>query len=187
MRNFKTFNLIGKVNEDMEKDFSKFLNDVANSPTTPILIAINSPGGNVYNGFSIYNKLQALSNPVYTLVTGYCSSITNIILLAVPFEQRFAFRNTKFFMHSAKSQTTEKYESSDYKNELDNINHINDTIKEIILNETKITKVILTDVYQKTGSVKTYYSDEFEKLKIANVISKYEDIYAKHNISTKKK
>lgn len=187
MRNFKIYNLIGKVNDDMEKDFSKFLNEVTNSPTTPIIIALNSPGGNISNGFSMYNKIQALSNPVYTLVTGYCSSISNIILLSVPFERRFAFNNTKFFMHSAKSQMVEKYESSDYKNELENLNHINDTIKDIILNETKIAKTILTEVYQKTGSEKTIYSDEFEKFKIANIISKYEDIYKQYNLSTKKK
>lgn len=187
MRNFKIFNLIGKVNEDMEKDFSKFLNDIAATPTTPIIIAINSPGGNVSNGFSMYNKIRALSNPVYTLITGYCNSISNIILLSVPFERRFAFSNTKFFMHSAKSQMVEKYESSDYKNELENLNHINNTIKEILLDETKITKTILTEVYQKTGSEKTIYSDEFEKFKIANIISKYEDIYKLYNLSTKKK
>ena len=61
------------------KQFSDVLNEVGNGP---LLVEINSPGGNVWDGLSIYNQLRGRRGPVTTRVVGIAASIASIIALA---------------------------------------------------------------------------------------------------------
>jgi len=61
------------------KQFSDVLNEIGNGP---LLIEINSPGGNVRDGLSIYNQLRGRKAPVTTRVVGIAASIASIIALA---------------------------------------------------------------------------------------------------------
>jgi ATP-dependent Clp protease protease subunit len=61
------------------KQFSDVLNEIGNGP---LLIEINSPGGNVWDGLSIYNQLRGRKAPVTTRVVGIAASIASIIALA---------------------------------------------------------------------------------------------------------
>lgn len=61
------------------KTFSDVLQAVGNGPLT---IEINSPGGNVWDGLSIYNMLRGRQAPVTTRVVGIAASIASIIALA---------------------------------------------------------------------------------------------------------
>lgn len=47
-----------------------------------ILLVINSPGGNVYEGYAIYNILAGLDIEVNTYVNGLCASIATLIACA---------------------------------------------------------------------------------------------------------
>jgi ATP-dependent Clp endopeptidase proteolytic subunit ClpP len=61
------------------KQFSDVLNEIGNGP---LLVEINSPGGNVWDGLSIYNQLRGRRAPVTTRVVGIAASIASIIALA---------------------------------------------------------------------------------------------------------
>ena len=61
------------------KQFSDVLAEVGNGP---LLVEINSPGGNVWDGLSIYNQLRGRKAPVTTRVVGIAASIASIIALA---------------------------------------------------------------------------------------------------------
>lgn len=61
------------------EQFSDVLNEVGNGP---LLVEINSPGGNVWDGLSIYNQLRGRRAPVTTRVVGIAASIASIIALA---------------------------------------------------------------------------------------------------------
>lgn len=61
------------------KQFSDVLNECGKNP---ILVEINSPGGNVWDGLSIYNQLRGRQAPVTTRVVGIAASIASIIALA---------------------------------------------------------------------------------------------------------
>lgn len=61
------------------KQFSDVLNEVGSGP---LLVEINSPGGNVWDGLSIYNQLRGRRAPVTTRVVGIAASIASIIALA---------------------------------------------------------------------------------------------------------
>lgn len=61
------------------KAFSQALQDVGQGP---LVIEINSPGGNVWDGLAIYNMLRGRQAPVTTRVVGIAASIASIIALA---------------------------------------------------------------------------------------------------------
>jgi len=177
--NYKIFNLIGDVNIRLEEEFSRFINGAIENPETPIVIAIDSPGGHTDIGFSIHNKIRAIPNPVYVIITGACHSIANVILMAVPYERRFAFNYTSFFMHPASTGLNRdlRYSSEELRNELNVLTEININIYDVLKSETKIPCEKLASLYLKqTGELKIYYKD-FENYEIAKLITKYDEIF----------
>jgi ATP-dependent Clp protease protease subunit len=65
----------------------------------PIYVLINSPGGEIQSGFSIFDTIRFIRPRVYTVVTGLAASMGSIIALAASPEDRFAFPNSKFLVH----------------------------------------------------------------------------------------
>ena len=61
------------------KAFSDALQSVGPGP---LVVEINSPGGNVWDGLAIYNMLRGRQSPVTTRVVGIAASIASIIALA---------------------------------------------------------------------------------------------------------
>lgn len=64
-----------------------------------ITVYINSPGGDVFSGFAIYDMMQFIESPVITLVTGFAASMGSIIMLAAEKGNRFALPNSKVLIH----------------------------------------------------------------------------------------
>ena len=178
MKNFRIFNLLGEVSLNTEIEFSEFINEVITDPELPVIITINSPGGSAEIGFSIYNKIRALPNPVYTLITGSCYSIAEIIFLAVPFERRFAFNYTSFFTHSSRTKILDYYTPHELSEECKDTNKINCDIYGILCNNTNISTSLLNEIFfEKNYEAVKYFSDDFEKLGIARIITKFSDIF----------
>lgn len=65
----------------------------------PIYLMINSPGGEVHSGFSIFDTARFIRPPVVTVVTGLAASMGSIITLCAKPEHRFAFPNSKILIH----------------------------------------------------------------------------------------
>jgi ATP-dependent protease ClpP protease subunit len=67
-----------------------------------IHVAINSPGGSVFGGFSIYTELlnaQKEGKQIYTCIEGICASIVTIIFLAAPIQNRSMADFGLFMIH----------------------------------------------------------------------------------------
>ena len=62
------------------KDFAAMLNSIP--PNRDIIVGINSPGGNVWDGLAIYHHLLARGERVTTRVDGIAASIASIIFQA---------------------------------------------------------------------------------------------------------
>jgi ATP-dependent protease ClpP protease subunit len=62
------------------KQFAEALKDIPAG--TPITVAINSPGGNVWDGLAIYHQLEQRKDKVTVRVDGVAASIASIIALA---------------------------------------------------------------------------------------------------------
>ena len=65
----------------------------------PVSIFINSPGGEIHSGFSIFDTARFIRPRVITVVTGLAASMGSIIALCAKPEDRFAFPNAKFLVH----------------------------------------------------------------------------------------
>jgi ATP-dependent Clp protease, protease subunit len=65
----------------------------------PIFMYINSPGGEIHSGFSIFDTARFIQPPVITIVSGLAASMGSIISLCADKKNRFAFPNSKFLVH----------------------------------------------------------------------------------------
>jgi len=65
----------------------------------PIYLYLNSPGGEVSSGFSIYDTIRYLESKVIIVNTGLCASIATIINVAAKKGNRYSMPNTRFLIH----------------------------------------------------------------------------------------
>jgi len=69
------------------------------SSTDPVYLHINSPGGEVTSGFSIFDTARFIEPEVITIVTGLAASMGSLIALCAEPKNRLAFPNSKFLIH----------------------------------------------------------------------------------------
>ncbi|KRW97979.1 ATP-dependent Clp protease proteolytic subunit [Paracoccus sp. PXZ] len=71
----------------------------AENPTKDISMYINSPGGVVTAGLSIYDTMQYIKPRVSTLVVGQAASMGSLLLCAGQPGQRFSLPNSRIMVH----------------------------------------------------------------------------------------
>ena len=71
----------------------------ADNPKKEISLYINSPGGVVTAGMSIYDTMQFIKPPVATLCLGQAASMGSLLLCAGEKDMRFALPNARIMVH----------------------------------------------------------------------------------------
>lgn len=71
----------------------------AENPKKEISMYINSPGGVVTSGLSIYDTMQFIRCPVTTLCVGQAASMGSLLLTAGAKDMRFALPNARIMVH----------------------------------------------------------------------------------------
>ncbi len=71
----------------------------AENPKKEINLYINSPGGVVTSGMSIYDTMQFIKPPVSTLCMGQAASMGSLLLCAGEKDMRFALPNARIMVH----------------------------------------------------------------------------------------
>jgi ATP-dependent Clp protease protease subunit len=71
----------------------------AENPKKEISFYINSPGGVVTSGLSIYDTMQFIRCPVATLCVGQAASMGSLLLCAGEPDHRFALANARIMVH----------------------------------------------------------------------------------------
>ena len=71
----------------------------AENPSKEIAMYINSPGGVVTSGLSIYDTMQYINSPVSTLCIGQASSMGSFLLAAGEKGKRFSLPNSRIMVH----------------------------------------------------------------------------------------
>jgi ATP-dependent Clp protease protease subunit len=111
-------------------------------PDKPINLYINSPGGSVTAGMSIYDTMQFIKSSVHTIVMGQAASMGSLLAAAGEKGHRFILPNARHMIHQplggASGQATDV---------------------EIQARELLRWKEVLTTIYVK------HTSQDFEKLK----------------------
>jgi len=95
----RTILLTGEVDKDLSEKVIRHLLLLESVSAEPITILIDSPGGDVYAGFSIFDMIRFIKAPVRIVGMGLIASAAALILLAVPKERRYGLPNSSYLIH----------------------------------------------------------------------------------------
>lgn len=65
----------------------------------PITLYINSPGGSIVDGMSVYDTIRRISNPVHAVVSGMAASMGSVILSGCEKGERAIMRHGEVLLH----------------------------------------------------------------------------------------
>ena len=92
--------ITGAVHDEMATlVVAQLLHLEAENPSKEISIYINSPGGVVTSGLSIYDTMQYIRPSVSTLVVGQAASMGSLLLAAGAKGKRFSLPNSRVMVH----------------------------------------------------------------------------------------
>lgn len=130
---------------------------------------IHSVGGDVEEGFAIYDWLRTCGREVHTNIVGGCHSIATVILLAAPPENRTANPNARALIHkvrmSAPYMTRE--EAIQTGEELDLCTSM---IRQVYVDRTRMTEAQAEDAMQAERELTT---EQLLKFGFVSKINKY--------------
>ena len=96
----RTIIISQQVNSELtQKVLGQILLLEQEDPEAPITVFINSPGGEMFSGYAIFDTLRFVSCPVTTIVTGFAASMGSILSLAADKGRRFAMPQAKILIH----------------------------------------------------------------------------------------
>lgn len=114
-----------------------FLNDMEKiKDKKNVTFHINSPGGEVFAGVSIYNRMKEFTGNVTTIVEGLCASAASIIMQGAKTGNRKVCHGSLTMIHGASSFMYGYYNAKDIKESIKQINAIDKSIAEIYAKET---------------------------------------------------
>jgi len=95
----RTILISGEINKKCaEKVVTQMLLLEADNDT-PIIILIDSPGGDVEAGYAIFDMARFIKPDIYMIGMGLVASAAALILLAVPKERRLGLPNSHYLIH----------------------------------------------------------------------------------------
>lgn len=95
--------LSGEICEELAEKTVRQLLILEADSSEPVYLFIDSPGGDVYAGFAIFDTIRFISAPVYIVGMGLIASAAALILLSVPKERRFGLPNSSYLIHQPSS------------------------------------------------------------------------------------
>lgn len=104
--------LVGEVNDYVSSLIcAQLLFLESENPAKEISFYINSPGGVVTSGMSIYDTMQYIKSPVSTIVMGQACSMGSLLLAGGQKGKRFSLPNSRVMIHQpsggARGQATD--------------------------------------------------------------------------------
>jgi ATP-dependent Clp protease, protease subunit len=95
----RTILLFGEINMDVAREITQQLLVLDADSNEPIKLYINSPGGHVESGDTIYDMIRFVRSPVKVIGTGWVASAGALIYAAAEKENRYSLPNTRFLLH----------------------------------------------------------------------------------------
>lgn len=104
--------LSGEIHDELAASIvAQLLFLEAEDPTKDIYLYINSPGGVITSGFSIYDTMNYIKPDVYTICIGQAASMGAFLLSCGAEGKRFALPNSRIMIHQplggARGQATD--------------------------------------------------------------------------------
>lgn len=95
----RTILIFGGIDQKLAKEVSARLLALQSASDDPITIFINSQGGHVESGDTIYDMIKFVKPDVRVVGTGWVASAGALIYAAAKKENRFSLPNTRFLLH----------------------------------------------------------------------------------------
>ena len=95
----RTIMIFGEISQKVAREVSEKLILLSSLNDDDIKIIINSQGGHVEAGDTIFDMLRFVKPKVKILGTGWVASAGALIYASVPTEQRFSLPNTRYMLH----------------------------------------------------------------------------------------
>lgn len=157
---------------DITENTYQYIRDLYDEGIRDFEFHISSYGGDLLSGFKIYDLMRSdKENKVKCVVEGECYSSATIVLLSAPYENRIAFPNSSFLIHSPLLPYVEnvnKYSIESIKNEIESsLNQL----KSIYGERTKIGEMV--DYYIREE--RTFYPKEAMKLGFISQIERLQN------------
>ncbi|PID86871.1 MAG: ATP-dependent Clp protease proteolytic subunit [Chloroflexi bacterium] len=128
-------------------------------PSKPVMMYINSPGGQVYSGMAIYDTMQQVECPVSTVAVGFTASFGTVLLTAGTKGMRYALPNTTIHMHQPLGGA--QGQASDIQIQANEILRLRTSLNKILSHHTgqtveKIAEDTDRDVYMTAQDAQEY-------------------------------
>jgi ATP-dependent Clp protease protease subunit len=95
----RTITIFGEINMKLAEEVATKLLILDADSHDPIKIFINSPGGHVESGDTIFDMIRFVLSPVKMIGTGWVASAGALIYAAAEKENRYSLPNTRFLLH----------------------------------------------------------------------------------------
>lgn len=147
--------LTGDVDDSMYETVTKGLHLLLDQGTSPIMIYLNTGGGDLYNGLAIYNLIKNCPAPVDVCCIGAAFSAGSVILQA---------GRTRYITHGSYVMVHYGTESNDSAAVAHHHKAMSQKMKEIYKTNAKVSKRTINGWFTKD----TYY--EAEKAKSVGLV-----------------
>lgn len=91
--------IYGEINQKVAREVTEKLMVLSVDSSDPITIFINSQGGHVESGDTIFDMIRFVEAPVKIVGTGWVASAGALIYAATEKENRYSLPNTRFMLH----------------------------------------------------------------------------------------
>ncbi len=95
----RTITVFGEITQKAAREFTEKLLVLAGESEEPIRVVVNSPGGHVESGDTMFDMIRFVRPRVLMVGTGWVASAGALIYCAPPKEDRFSLPNTRFMLH----------------------------------------------------------------------------------------
>lgn len=152
--------LSGEINDDVASSIvAQFLFLEAEDSEKEIYLYINSPGGVITSGFSIYDTMNYIKPDVCTICIGQAASMGAFLLSCGTKGKRFALPHSRIMIHQPLGGA--RGQASDIEIQAKEILRLKDILNQILAQNTgqklaKITKDTERDFFMSAEEAKQY-------------------------------
>jgi ATP-dependent Clp protease, protease subunit len=126
--------IYGEINQKLAKEVTEQLLVMSSESDDDIHIFINSQGGHVESGDTIFDMIRYIKPKVKIVGTGWVASAGALIFSALPLDQRYALPNTRFMLHQPSGGVDGQ--ASDISIEAQEILKMRDRLNRIFMQQT---------------------------------------------------
>lgn len=178
----------GGVEGTSFRDIDEFIKTIP-ADDDIIDIRLHCNGGEVLEGFAIYDKLRSTGKTISAVVEGTCASMATIILLSAQADKRKAYQNAEFLIHEPYMYfSTEHGTADELRRASEEMQRLEDKLTDIYVDRTnadrdtiialmKDGKFISADKAQEIGLISTIIAPASAKhTPISNHIKRESDM-----------